>query len=177
MIVPAVPDFPTGISSPSLLNQLGDVVAFQLAPPIARLMQTVAQSLTTGAYTPITFDTHTVDTNIAGTPQHDDVTNNSRFTAVYPGWYSPGGGTGFAANSAGRRGNRWQVNGTFINGSLVILSATATGGCYVPTRRELIYLNVGDYLELTAFQDSGGALLTAVGADQSSTMTVYWVSN
>jgi hypothetical protein len=177
-VVPATHSFVDGSATSSEMNTyVRDPLLFLMTPPIARLVQTVAQSITSAVATSLTFDTETVDTNVSATSQHDNVTNNSRFTAVYAGWYSCGGGSGWAANVTNRRGIRWAVNGTAINGSNALVPATGTGTCQVPARREFVYLNVGDYVEAQGFQDSGGALNTAVSTDQQSNMTVRWVSN
>jgi hypothetical protein len=175
---PGTHTFTDGIATSSEANSfVRDPINFLLAPPIALLRQTVLQSLTTAVMTAITFDVEDLDTNVAGTSQHDNVTNNSRFTAVYAGWYQVSGGVGVASSTAGRRACRWAVNGTFLNGSAVYLPANPSGTCEVPSRTHLLYLNVGDYVELQGYQDSGGSLNTATTTDTMSTMAVRWSSN
>jgi hypothetical protein len=177
-VVPATKTFTDGIATSSEANAyLRDVLNFLLAPPQAILRQAVAQSLTTATMTAITFDAEDLDTNVAGTAQHDNVTNNSRFTAVYAGWYQVSGGLGVASNVTNRRATRFAVNGTFLNGTGIYLPANPTGTCEIPTRTHAVFLNVGDYVEMQGYQDSGGALLTAAATDTMSTMYVRWVSN
>lgn len=171
--VPTVPAWASGVVPVEKLQQLSAVETFLLSPPIAVLLQSVAQSLTSATFTSLTLDVETVDS--AG--GHDTVTNTSRYTAVYPGWYEVGGGTGYAANVTGRRGARWAVNGTAINGSGVLIPTNSSGTTQVPARTIQVYLNVGDYVELQGYQDSGGALNTAVSTDQQSCMSIRWVSN
>jgi len=46
----------------------------------------------------------------------------------------------------------------------------------VPARSKIVELDVGDYVEMIAFQDSGSTLATAVTATQQPTMSVRLVS-
>lgn len=156
-------------------NNISAVLNFLLAPPIYRGRQTSAQSLTSGTFTAITQDTEDVDT--AG--GHSTVSNTSRYTAVYAGWYDVAGGVGFAFNATGNRALDLRVNGTMLNGTQSnIATLTASSSTAQPvTADELVFLNVSDYVELFAFQSSGGALNTAVTTDQQSRMNVRWRSN
>lgn len=177
-VVPATKTFTDGIATSSEANAyIRDVLNFLLARPIAQARQATLQSITSATYTSILFDAEDVDTNVAGTGQHDLVTNNSRFTAVYPGWYQASGATGWATNVTGRRGGHWAVNGVTMPGGAALMAAGTGGTSEMPVRTMLFYLNVGDYIELQGFQDSGGALNTATGSDQQTTMTIIWVSN
>ena len=156
-----------------------DPINFLLAPPIAELRQTVAQSLTNATFTAITFDTEDVDKDVSGAGGHSTSVNTSRFTAVYPGWYQVSGGVGFANNLTNVRITHIRVNGTTLNGSRQLMTAANSGinATMVPVRTKHVFLNVNDYVEVWAFQDSGGALNTDVNAETQSTMTVRWVSN
>jgi hypothetical protein len=177
-VVPATHTFTDGIATSTEANAyVRDPINFLLARPLAKVRQATLQSITTATFTSITMDAEDADTNVGGTAQHDLVTNNSRFTAVYPGWYQVSGGSGWAANATGRRGCRPAVNGVLINGSGTLVPTTAAGTCQVPARTDLVYLNVGDYVEMQGFQDSGGNLNTAVSGEQMSSMDVVWVSN
>jgi hypothetical protein len=142
-------------------------------PPLAMLRQTAAQTLTTGGYAALNFDTEDFDSHNG----HSTVTNTSRYTAVLAGIYEVSGGAAFAANATGRRLARLAFNGTVIGGSLAGIPAnTATVGYSV--RTTLVRLAVGDYVELQALQESGGNLATFItNAEFQSTMVVRWVSN
>lgn len=144
-----------------------------LAPAICDVRQTVAQTLTTIVWATALFDTEDVDS----TGMHSTVTNTSRLTAVYPGWYWTGGQGSFVANATGIRATRWLVNGTVVNSSNIHGAAFATFNGEVTARSKLIYLNVGDYLELGIFQSSGGNLNTYVTAGEQSGASVHWASN
>lgn len=170
-IVPAVPTFDVGVLNTTTMNQLSSVLSFLSAPPAALLRQTVAQSLTTATWVPITFTTEDFDT-VNG---HDNSTNPSRYTAVYAGRYRCSGAVAFAASATGRRLTKWMVNGSDVNGSGIYSPATAASVAKVPAATMDIYLNVGDYLELAATQESGGTINTAVGGPtDTSIMCVRW---
>lgn len=177
-VVPESHDFTGGPAPSSEMNAyVRDPLRFLLSPPRAELRQTVAQSLPNGTGTPITFDVEDLDQNVGALSQHDTVTNTSRFTAQYPGWYELSGAVGFAANVTGQRVTSWIVNGSNINAAQVTDQALGALGNKVPARTKHVYLNVGDYVELTAFQNSGGALNTNVTSNEQSSMMVRWVSN
>lgn len=176
-VVPTSHTFTDGLKTSSEDNTyIRDPIAFLQSPPIAELRQTTAQSIPNAAYTPLQFNAEDVDS--AG--GHDNVTNNTRYTAVYAGWYQVSGGSGSVPNATGRRITALAVNGAVANGSQISPNNTgAASDTNVPTRTKLVFLNVGDYVELWLYQDSGGALNTnsAVAGVTQSSMTVKWVSN
>jgi hypothetical protein len=135
----------------------------------ALLRQTVAQSLTSNTWAALTFDVEDLD-NDGG---HSTVTNTSRYTAQTAGWLRAEGLVCITAGGS-QRGARWAVNGTPINAGQVQLNAPAAGSADIPACGRLIFLNVGDYIELQGFQNSGGALNTAVATTEQSQMTVVW---
>lgn len=176
--VPDTHDFVGGVATTSEANTyIRDPIRFLLNRPHAELRQTVAQSLTTGVTAAVTFDVEDIDNDPSGAGGHSTSVNTSRYTAVYPGWYQVSGGVGFAANVNGQRAAVWAVNGTLLNGAQVMEQATSASNNKVPARTKLVFLGVGDYVELHALQTSGGALNTAVVASEQSSMTVIWVSN
>lgn len=152
-----------------------DVENWLLAPAILRARQTVSQNITSGgAGTAITFDSEDVDS----TGMHSTSSNTSRATAVYPGWYWVGGNWCLAQNATGVRQASWNVNGSAQNGAG---SGQAGGGAGIDARlvagTSLFFLNVGDYLELISFQNSGSTLATQVSGSQQATMSLHWESN
>lgn len=154
-------------------TNIRDVLNFLLAPPIFKGRQTVAQTLTTAVDGPITLDAEDVDS--AG--GHSTVTNTSRYTAVYAGWYFLGGGVGFATSATGLRLCRWRVNGTLINDSDTMWPGIGTASARYPARGTMVFLNVGDYVEIVGQQTSGGNLLTVVTANEQSSVSLKWISN
>lgn len=148
-------------------------IGYLLAPPIFQGRQTSSQTLTTGTFTAVTFDAEDVDS--AG--GHSTSSNTSRYTAQYAGWYQGGGGCAFAANATGRRMSRFAVNGTTLNGSMAGIPANAATIPYA-LRPTFIFLNLSDYMEQSAFQDSGGNLGTFItNGEYQPTMNARFISN
>lgn len=175
--VPAPADFAGGVVSTTTANaNIRDPLKYLMRPPLVELRQTSAQSLTTGVSAAVTFNAEDADTDVDGTGGHDNVTNNSRFTARYAGWYQASGAVGFAGNATGRRGAVWFVNGVAPAGGNSVLQSGSASAICVPARTKHLFLDVGDYVELYAYQESGGALNTAVTSAEQSQMTVRWVS-
>lgn len=178
--MPSVPAISAILSGGKVrASTLRNALNFLLNPPIAKLRQTSTQSLTSGVAAAIQFQAEIVDTDIDGTGGHDNVTNNTRYTARYPGYYELiGGGVSFNNNGTGVRVCWWAVNGTGVNGSLTELpTATASTLCAVPAAGNLVYLSEGDYVELIALQNSGGALSTTAGSTDQPHASIKWASN
>lgn len=166
--IPALPVITGGAPPTSTFAQIVAALQFVLNPPLCVMRQNVVQSLTSGTWTALTFDITDTDqgnlVNPAG--QHSIVTNTTRFTAVWPGQYLLDGAAAFTLNATGVRGARWAVNGTAVGagtGSLDQTTAAAFGPS-VGAPGQLVFLNIGDFVELQAFQNSGGALNTASGS-------------
>lgn len=171
--VPTAPTFSDGVTSSTQWNQVRDAIDFLQQPPIAQLRQTSVQSLPSSTATAITFDTENVDS----TSGHSTSSNTSRWQADYPGWYWIDGGVGYASNATGVRTAEWAINGFLVAGCGVLLAANSTGSARIPGRGMLIYLANGDYVETLAFQNSGGALNTAVSTQEQPSMGLKWVSS
>lgn len=143
---------------------------FLANPPIFVGVQSSVQSTSTGGWTTLTFDAETVDTYNG----HSTSVNTSRYTAQRAGWYRVTGTASFAANSTGSRGCRISKNGTVITGSGQLVGA-GTLGCTVSCASTIVQLAVGDYVELSAGQNSGGSLSTSNSAESACTMTLEWM--
>lgn len=139
-------------------------------PPMARMRQTAVQSVPNNTSTAIVFNVADVDT-MGGW------NNTTTYQAVVAGRYQCSGGMSFAANATGVRTVQWAVNGVDVLGSGVLIPASAAATQRISVRTELLYLAVGDTLTLTAFQNSGGALNTAVIGVEQASMNVLWVSH
>lgn len=166
--MPAVPTFAAGA-------RLGNL-SFLLRPPIARLRRVTPQNIANNTPVAIAWEVADVDTDIDGIGGHD-AGAPTRYTARYPGWYQISGGISFAANGTGLRLATWAVNGSNIAGSDVLLPALASNSLRYTARTELVFLAEGDYVELRAYQSSGGVLALATTSDEQPTMNVRWVSS
>lgn len=109
-------------------------------------------SLGSGNWTAVTFTTEVKDTNNG----HSTSTNTSRYTCQVAGSYELYGGHRFAASSSGSRGARFSKNGTVITSSDNLIPATPGGQMALSARTTQVDLIVGDYVELEAWQNTGG---------------------
>lgn len=160
------------VTSAYMNNNVTGPTAWLLAPAICQLRQIVAQSIANNSYTAVTFTAEDVDT----TGMHSTVSNTSRMTAVYPGWYHHDGGSSIVAGATGVRGCRWAVNGTAVNASGLLFPANAAATISA-ARSMLIFLNVGDYSELQQYQNQGSAQNTVATAESQASATAWWASN
>ena len=156
------------------MNTIRDGLNFLLAEPLLVVTQTTTQTLTTAVWASLNFDVSIVDTY----GMHSNVTNNSRATAIVAGWYVPTGCAVIANNTTGVRGARFAKNGTAIQGTAILSNASSgTSVSSVAAVSFPVFLNVGVYLEIQGFQNSGGNLNTAAGSDLDSSFTVRWYHN
>lgn len=123
-------------------------------PPRVRLSHSTTQSLADGTDTAVAFNTEATDT--AGT--HDNATNNSRITV-------PTGESGtwlftaaveFAANATGQRKLMVRFDGSAVIG-FVAVQATSAGVTRLSVS-VMVTIGAGQYAEVLASQNSGGAL-------------------
>jgi len=158
----ALPLQTTFTSLKSYLKTLDNVVG-------CGLYKNTTQSLTTATSTAITFgasDVEDFDTHSF----HSTTTNTSRITIPNSlgGVYQISAGARFDANATGVRYISVFLNGLAIALSMAPNNGTISGsGCSIYTAVKLI---PGDYIELNAYQNSGGALnVGAVGATGKQT--------
>lgn len=128
--------------------------------PNCRVYLNAAQLIGTGAWTAIGFPAENFDT----AAMHDNVTNNSRITIPTggDGKYMIAGSVRIAANATGTRGARVYLNGTTnlaVNRKNNLGAGTQTW-VHISTLEDL---SAGDYVELHAYQDSGGNLNVTTG--------------
>ncbi len=185
---PSVTDAPDGPSQmASLALQVDAQLALQVGnlttlittlanPPRAQMRQIVAQGITTGTWTSLTFTAEDLDSHNG----HDNVTNNTRYTGQVSGVYLLDGGVWFDANTTGVRMCRWAKNGTVLVGSGVEAAPVSGGQTALAAKGYLVSLNVGDYVELQAWHNRGSTLNTYVGGggdEAQSSMTVTLIRN
>jgi hypothetical protein len=149
-----------------------DTSNFLLGVPIATVYQTLSQSLTSGAATPVTFDSTAVDT-YGG---HSNTVSPSRYTAQVAGWYLVGGAAPMAGSGSGtyRKLQIW-YNGAAVAYATSELPPPSTSAAAVtpalsPT---IIYMNVGDFVGVYATADTSGVSVTPNTANEAY-MTVVW---
>lgn len=147
----------------------------KVAPVAARVYHNTTQSIPNGVTTALVFNSERYDDVPAGlSEQHSVSTNTSRLTCRIAGLYHIEGALVFTGNATGVRSA-----GVRLNGSTPIvwdeMGANASSlGQTVSTEYRLA---VGDYVELVAFQNSGGALNVVNVANYSPEFMWHRVSD
>lgn len=126
------------------------------------------QTISNATVTQLTFNTDELDTD----GFHDTSSNTSRFTvpAGKAGVYRFSAKVANGASTAGVRQLRMYKNGTY-NTYLVEQSLGSAGAFY--GGEYIINLAVSDYLEIYAYQNSGGNLLIDTGRDVAQISFTY----
>ena len=116
-----------------------------------------AQSFTSSTFTKVQYNVKTFDTNT----NYDAVTNY-RFTPTVSGYYQINANVGFAGNAVGFSMIAIYKNGSlYTYGSGIINNTTVGGICTVSS---LLNCNGStDFIEIYAWQSSGGALVLQTG--------------
>jgi hypothetical protein len=144
--------------------------SFAMNPPSFVGYQSTTQTLTNAAWTSLSLDSSSYD-NYVG---HSNSTNNSRYTAQIAGWYTCCGVYApQAGNSSGFRAVRLATNGTSTvlgGASYSGQPTTAEDSPVTPTKD--VFLNVGDYVEVQGWQNTGGNYNTAINSDLRSGLWV-----
>lgn len=124
----------------------------------ASVYRTTNQSINSAANTAIQFDNEEEDSS----GFHDNATNNTRLTIPYAGNYAVWACVQFAAAGGNTRYIFFQRNGLATTGNIkgLALQQVALAGQAITlvSSAKFVGLNAGDYIELGAFQDSGGAV-------------------
>jgi hypothetical protein len=134
-------------------------------PAVRAYHNTTQSHTTTGAWQAVVFNSERFDqAGGAASTQHDTASNTSRLTCRYAGVYQITGSLEFASNGTGQRGIELRLNAgasPIQRSQLVMAADDSIGRCGITT---LYALAVNDYVELFAFQSSGGALNIAATA-------------
>jgi len=127
------------------------------------------QAVSDNTNTVLAFDSEDIDTNT----MHDPSTNNSRITIKTAGKYEIGFKIMFAASNATGFRYGWLLkNGANVRGSLAAGTPNTT---VVPSCSNSIILNLAasDYIEVSAYQDSGGPINVIGGTGYDT--AYFWV--
>lgn len=133
----------------------------------AHAYATSAQTLPHATVTAITLDAENFDTDSF----HDNATNNTRFTIPSDGAYDIAGQVAFSStgSSGSTRIARIRLNGT---DTLVDTAyAGTTDGVRVPVATKES-LTAGDYIELVAYQTSGGGSLDTLSGREYTFLSI-----
>jgi len=146
-----------------LKTHLADKASHINGNAACRICNSVNQSIANNTSTLIAFNTEIFDNDT----MHDAVTNNTRLTCKSAGKYLVIAQVGFEVNTTGYRGLDILKNGMLV-GRIICAPAPTIESVYCATT--IIELAVNDYVELSVFQTSGGAL--KVRADGTMLMAI-----
>lgn len=144
--------------------------ASQYSPPAgAKAYNTVAQSIPHNTTTVVALSAEVFDTN----GFRDGVTNPNRMTvpAGQGGRYVIIGQADFTYHATGLRNLHLRKNGTSFVGMSTVVPGSTTNAQRA-TVATVVDLLPGDYVELTAYQDSGVALDISGSASYPATLTL-----
>jgi hypothetical protein len=136
----------------------------------ARAISVTQQSIPNTAWTIVTLDGETFDTNNF----HDNSTNNSRLTVPTgkDGYYEIAGSVLWSSNASGVRYLAINKNGSRI--MVRVLGEAGSGAATYILITDLVHLAAGDYIELSVYQNSGNPLtLENPGAGGDLTNQAY----
>jgi len=125
----------------------------------ARVYNSANIAITTATLTALTFNSERYDTDAF----HSTVSNTSRLTIPFDGYYRVTGTIAWAANATGSRQARIVLNNTTILALVLYPVSHATEVSIMQVTADYFF-TAGDYAELVVFQNSGGNLnVTAAG--------------
>ena len=135
------------------------------------LTKSANQSISNTTNTAITFDTELEDTDSF----HSTVTNTSRITipAGKAGFYLISGQINYASNATGVRHGNIYKNGSLLSAAWLMGATNGdwTGGSV----SQIVELAVNDYVELFAYQNSGGNLNINGGSTYGAAFQVQYL--
>ena len=142
------------------------------ALPAVRVTNSTPLSLTNHVLAALPFDTNEYDNSGI----HSTTVNATRLTAPISGIYAVTGNVDWNSNATGIRELFIRENGTaLVAATFIPASALYTLAQEVTTQ---VQLNAGDYVELAAYQDSGGALSVFganAGIAYSPIFAMHWL--
>lgn len=152
--------------------QVRDAVGFLTHVPVFSAQQTVQQSYGSNSSSPapVLLDSETLDSDGG----HSTTTSTSRYTVQTAGIYSAIGTVAFVTAATGSRAVLIAVNGVAVRQT--VLPTLATGNTWSGQCSWMGPLSVGDYVEMWAWQTSGGNLLTSNNPGLNPSLTLHWVS-
>lgn len=165
---------PTTVATNDILTasiwnlSVADNVTFLSNAPMASAYKTVNQSLATATYAVVTLaDGEDYDTD----SMHSLATNTGRFTATTAGKYRLSCMVAYDSNQVGYRGLRITRNGSVQQNGPLLPAFSGSGEVMRITHTGVVALTATQYLEVEAYQSSGGALNI-----NAARVQVEWIS-
>lgn len=170
--IPPSPTTLTAISKTGFGDPVRDSLLWLATDaPTCRVYNSANISVGTGAYAALTFDSESFD--VGGC--HSTSVNTGRITVPSGagGKWSVSGNITFAVNSTGQRGVAIRLNGTtYIATATTAAFASIDASLHISAHWSA---SAGDYFELMAFQNSGGALNVVRSSDFSPVFSAHWL--
>ena len=148
-----------------------DNISYLYNVPTCRVYNDANIAIPDDTATALTFNTERWDTDGI----HNTSTNTGRLTCVTAGVYHIYACVSFAANATGARSCTIRLNGS----TTIAVSSGGNAGAADLVRIILsteYKLTVTDYLEVTAYQNSSGALNVLVAANYSPEFGMTWIA-
>ena len=136
----------------------------------ARVYNSANISINDSTTTALTFDTERFDTDAI----HSTSSNMGRLTCTQAGKYMITAHVRYATNSTGTRQTAIRLNGTTNIAVDTRAGNTSSNICQVNITT-IYNLAVGDYVEATAFQNSGGALNVEASSANSPEFGMWYL--
>lgn len=143
---------PGTVITSAWLNGINDALNNKTAVKVTR---NSTQSINTGVYTKIQFDSNVFDTN-----SEFDITTNYRWTCVTPGYYRVSANVHLSAVTG--ISLKLKKNGTT---DLVVSTPGSSTGDQTVTCSDLINFTTGDYLEAYVYHSSGSSKNITAGQE------------
>lgn len=141
--------------------------------PMCVLTASASQSIPASTFTAIGMDTEVIDRD----GQHEQLANVDRITiGNTPGWYEVSGVVAWNGNVAGSRRAAINLNGVQVTGGYCVVAPTNTF-CTVSVSARVYAASASDYVNLTGWQDTAGALGTASSGALKSSLSAVWLSS
>ena len=136
-----------------------------------RVQRSTDQTIPTGTWTAQSFDTVIFESKPSGASSQWSASYPTRLTCVVAGFYLVIAHARFYYNSTGSRGINLLKNGVGLVGNLYQTLATSSDNPALQIA-DMVNLAVGDYIETSVFQSSGGNLNTN---QLSNNLYLEWV--
>lgn len=140
--------------------------------PLFQATQAVTQVVADITWTAITFSTEDIDRDGG----HSTAVNTSRYTAATAGRYRVVGSVPFNLTGTSLAAARLAVNGTAVPGTARFFGRSDNNFLSASTSH-IVYLGVGDYVELQGWHNAGDFWNTEVTSDMAPTFSAEFISS
>jgi hypothetical protein len=136
----------------------------------ARAYNSANNTIGTGSWTPVTLNSEAYDTDAI----HSTATNTSRLTAQTAGYYIICGNVRWDNSTAGNRRNlKILYNGTTDLAFFHPVPATWPNYDQIFSIITIYYLDIGDYVEISVYQDTGGNLALNHSGTEDPVLSIH----